>query len=115
LVIIRPFRSNPSSFITKAYWGTSLLYISTITELELFSFSDLSIDEEFKINRLLQTVAILPLSSRIARTAGHLRSIHRMGVADSAIAATALFTGSVLLTRNTRDFKRVTTLRTQLV
>ena len=41
--------------------------------------------------------------------------LHRLKLADSAIAATALFTGTKLLTRNTRDFKNVFNLAVQRI
>jgi len=42
-----------------------------------------------------------------------VRKNHGLKIADSAIAATALFTGSTLLTRNVKDFKRVPELKIQ--
>ncbi|MBI3353400.1 MAG: type II toxin-antitoxin system VapC family toxin [Nitrospirae bacterium] len=86
------------------------LYISTITEIELFGFSKLSDHEVEQIEAILETVAIIPVDSRIARTAGFIRRNYRINIADSAIAATALFTGTALLTRNIRDFRKITNL-----
>ena len=83
------------------------LYVSAITELELFAFSNLSATEEALIEELLTTVAVISLDSHIARLAALIRRQYRLQVPDSAIAATAMFTGSTLLTRNTRDFQRV--------
>ena len=59
---------------------------------------------------MLEAVSVIPLDSRIARAAGALRRLYRIGIADSAIAATALFTGSAVLTRNARDFEKVPNL-----
>jgi predicted nucleic acid-binding protein len=84
------------------------LYVSAITELELFSYPALTEEDEAKIERLLQGVRIIPLISRIARMAGDLRRLYRrLRTADSAIAATAIFTHSTLVTRNVRDFRKV--------
>ena len=83
------------------------LYVSAITELELFAFSNLSATEEALIEELLTTVAVISVDSHIARLAAFIRRQYRLKVPDSAIAATAMFTGSTLLTRNTRDFRRV--------
>lgn len=91
------------------------LYISTITELELFSFSHLTSDEITQIENLLRTMAIIPLDSRIARTAGLIRQLYGLKTADSVIAATALFTNTILLTRNTRDFQNVFNLGVQQI
>lgn len=86
------------------------LYVSAITELELFAFSNLSAAEEALIEELLATVAVISVDSHIARLAAFIRRQYRLKVPDSAIAATAMFTGSTLLTRNTRDFLRVSRL-----
>jgi predicted nucleic acid-binding protein len=83
-----------------------LVYVSTITEVELFGYPDLSESEATTINSLLQTVSVIPLESQIARAAGYIRRAYQLKTPDSVIAATALFTGSTLLTRNVRDFKR---------
>jgi predicted nucleic acid-binding protein len=86
------------------------LYVSAITELELFAFSNLSTAEEKLIEELLTTVAVISLDSHIARLSAFIRRQYRLKVPDSVIAATALFTGSTLLTRNTRDFRRIPNL-----
>jgi predicted nucleic acid-binding protein len=83
------------------------LYVSAITELELFAFSNLSATEEALIEQLLTTVAVMSVDSHIARLAAFIRRQYRLKVPDSTIAATAMFTGSTLLTRNTRDFEKV--------
>jgi predicted nucleic acid-binding protein len=85
------------------------LYVSTVTELERFSLSTLTPEDEARIEEVLSaTVRIIPLISSIARIAGELRRLYpRLRTADSAIAATALFTNSTLITRNVRDFQRI--------
>lgn len=88
----------------------SPLYISTITEIELFSFPKLSDQEADQIDEILRTVAIIPVDSRIARTAGLIRRTYHINIADSAIAATALFTGTTILTHNSRDFRKIPNL-----
>lgn len=102
--------------IIKAVLGKSTpVYISSITELELFAYPDLSWREEELINYLLESLSIISLDSQLARMAGEIRSKFRLKVADSAIAATALFTGTTLLTRNVKDFKRVPNLKLQKI
>ena len=91
------------------------VYISTISELELFGFPRLSAEEADEIERVLQTVSIIPLDSRIARIAAGLRKNYGVKTLDSAIAATAIFTGTILLTRNIRDFKKIPNLRVEKV
>ena len=91
------------------------LYISAITEIELFGFPKLSDQEAEQIEEILRTVAIIPVDSRIARTAGLIRRTYHVMIADSVIAATALFTGTTLLTRNTRDFQKIPNLSVQKI
>jgi predicted nucleic acid-binding protein len=91
------------------------LYISAITEVELFGFPNLSEREGNQIEAVLRTMAVIPLDSQIARTAGYIRRTYRSGIADSVIAATALFTGTKLLTRNVADFKKIPELVLQKI
>jgi len=42
--------------------------------------------------------------------AGSLRRQHNIKTADSIVAATALFTGTTLITRNIRDFQKIPNL-----
>lgn len=87
------------------------LYISAVSEIELFGFPHLTDVEAKKIERFLQAAIIMPLDSRIARHAGALRRIYKVKTIDSAIAATALLTNSTLITRNIKDFSRISNLR----
>ena len=59
------------------------------------------------IEELLATISVIPVDSHIARLAALVRRRHRLKVPDSVIAATAMFTGSRLLTRNARDFRKI--------
>jgi predicted nucleic acid-binding protein len=85
------------------------LYVSTVTGLERFSLSTLTPADEARIEEVRSaTVRIMPLISSMARIAGELRRLYPLlRTADSAVAATALFTHSTLITRNVRDFQRI--------
>ena len=102
--------SNAVSLLRQIFGYDASLYISAITELELFAYSKLSVQEETLIEEVLKTVSIIPVDSHIARLASFIRRQYRLKVPDSVIAATAPYTGSTLVTRNTRDFKRVRAL-----
>jgi predicted nucleic acid-binding protein len=91
------------------------VYVSTITEAELFSHANLSDEEAKTIDTILQAVSLVPPVSSIAREAGRLRGTYGMKLGDSLIAATALYTGSTLLTRNVRDFRKVPHLSLQKI
>ena len=92
---------------------TSPIYVSAITEAELFGFPTLTNTEANLINNLLSGVSIIPIDSYIARTAGRIRANYRLKLADSLIAATAIFTGSAVITRNVRDFRKIPTISVQ--
>jgi predicted nucleic acid-binding protein len=83
------------------------LYVSAVTEAELFGFPSLTNQEAVQIDNLLRTLAVIPLDSRLARAGGQIRRTYKLGIADSIIAATALFTGTTLVTRNVRDFRKI--------
>jgi predicted nucleic acid-binding protein len=60
------------------------LYVSAITELELFSSPALTDEDISAISQLLTSVVIIPVDSRLARLAGYLRREYRLKTADSA-------------------------------
>src|SRR3990167_3356968 len=91
------------------------IYISTITEVELFGFPKITDIEAYQIEKILETVSIIPLDSKIARMAARIRQLYKLKTADSVIAATALFTSSILVTRNVKDFLKVTDLQVKLI
>jgi predicted nucleic acid-binding protein len=85
-------------------------FIATVTELEAFSFRFLTEEEVIRIDRLIQSLSVILLDSYLARKAAELRRLYRMKTPDSIVAATALFTHSTLLTRNIKDFRKVSGL-----
>ncbi len=87
--------------------------IATVTELELFSFPFLTPVETERIERFIATCTVVLLDSQIARIGAGLRRTYRIKTQDSVIAATALFTNSTLLTRNIKDFKKISSLSIQ--
>ena len=98
------------SVLEPAFAQDIALYVSAITELELFSSPALTDEDISAISQLLTSVAIIPVGSRLARFAGYLRRAYRIKTADSAIAATSLITHTTPLTRNTHDFQHIPTL-----
>lgn len=92
-----------------------MLYVSSITEAELFSFPTLTKRETSGIEEFLNTVTIIHVDSRIARIAAELRRLTNIKLLDALIAATALSTHTTLLTRNVRDFRDVLMLAMEQV
>ncbi len=87
------------------------IYISSITEVELFSFPNLTLREATEINNILTTLSIIPLDSHLARIAGFLRREYKIKTPDSIIAATAIFTNTTLATRNIQDFQTISEIK----
>jgi predicted nucleic acid-binding protein len=89
------------------------LYLSSIVETELLSFSDFSEEESSVVEKFLEENFIfVTYDRRLARTAAKLRKENKMKLPDAAIAATALHINAPLVTRNTKDFKKISQLKT---
>lgn len=101
------------SFFDDAFDSNAPLYISAVTEAELFRFSKLSEEEANQIENLLRSIFLVPVDAQIARSAGLIGRTYNLKLADSIIAATAIFTTSTVVTRNVRDFKKVPTISIQ--
>ena len=86
------------------------LFVSTVTEHELYSYPHLTPLEAARIDALLTTLTVIDVYSRIAQLSGQLRAAYGIKAIDSMIAATALMTGTTLATRNIRDFRRIPNL-----
>ena len=86
------------------------LFVSTVTEHELYSYPHLMPLEAARIDTLLTTLTVIDVDSRIAQLSGQLRAAYGIKALDSMIAATALMTGTTLATRNVRDFHRISNL-----
>ena len=86
------------------------LYVSFITELELLGFHSPSKDRERQIEILLNDCLIIPLSNNIKQQYKSLRQAHKLKLADSLIAATALSLNIPLITAD-KQFKTIKTLK----
>jgi len=105
--------SGVVSIIEDIYTKNIPVYLSVITEAELFAFTQLSDEEAERIEKFLQSVSIIPMDSQIARLTGTIRKKYQLKIADSVIAATALFANAQLVTRNVGDFKKIPELHIQ--
>ena len=102
-------------FIDKALLDSIPLYVSAITVTELYIYPKLTMQEEDGIRKILSLCSIINLDSVVAVHAGSIGRTYNLTLGDSIIAATALFTGSTLVTRNSRDFRRVPLLALQSI
>jgi len=81
--------------------------ISVISRIELLGWQQggdewLTIAEKF-----LSSAVIFPLTNEIADKTIAIRKKHSIKLPDAVIAATCLVHDSILITRNTRDFKSI--------
>ena len=93
--------------INAAILNGQALYVSAVSVAELFRYPRLTEGEAENIRQFLSVCSIISIDGSIAMRAGEIGRKCGVKLADSIIAATALFTGSSLVTRNVRDFKRV--------
>jgi hypothetical protein len=107
--------SRVSVILEDLFSSNRPIYVSAVTEAELFRFSNLTQDEASRIDAFLRSVSVIPVDSRIARLSGAVGRKYAVKLAGSIIAATALFTGSAVLTRNVRDFRRIEGLRVEKI
>lgn len=77
-----------------------MIAISVISEIELLASPAMEPGDEVIIERLLTTLDILALSSRIGRRAAELRRRTKLRLGDAAIAATASIYLATLATRD---------------
>lgn len=81
------------------------LITSTIVQIELLSYPDLRPREVRIIAELLATMHVVAVDDAVASLAAAVRRSYRLKLADAIVAATALHTGTSLVTRNMRDFQ----------
>lgn len=75
-------------------------YASVITRMELLSFHALEREEEDAIREFLGAVVIVPLHDAVEDAAVRLRRAIRCKMPDAVVAASAVVTGTALLTRD---------------
>lgn len=85
--------------------------VSIVTRIESLGFHQLAVDEKSQIKDSLALLPELPLDDEIAGRAVWLRQQRPMKLGDAIIAATALEYGLKLITRNTGDFRHITSLQ----
>ena len=90
--------------------GSDAIHYSIVTRAELFAGRG---SEESRVSLLLAPFREVALDRSIAERAGRLRRAGAMRLPDALIAATAIESGCVLVTRNVRDFEDVPGLRLQ--
>ncbi len=84
------------------------LFLPTIAEAEVLGFPNFTPSERERTARFLAAHFIsISCDRAVAHRAAHLRATLPIKLPDAIIAATALLTGTPLVTRNVRDFNNV--------
>lgn len=82
------------------------LAISTISEVEIFGFPQLTDVQILEISRWLGDFQIISVDSSIARHAARLRREYKLKTPDAIIVATAIFFRVALITRD-RELQKI--------
>lgn len=111
-ILIYHLAEDPGVTVALTEWmlGSEHLFISAITRVEVLAAPVMAPEDELKIRRLLDRFLLISVDTRIADVAAQIRHTYRLALGDSIIAATAILTDAILVTRNTRDFKKVPSL-----
>jgi predicted nucleic acid-binding protein len=82
------------------------IYLSVISEIELYGFGHLTITEEKKIDRFINDCVLIDINEQIKTTAIRLRKRYRIKVPDSIIAATSIYLNVPLISAD-NDLKKI--------
>ncbi|MEX0980454.1 MAG: type II toxin-antitoxin system VapC family toxin [Bacteroidales bacterium] len=85
----------------------SQFYLSVINKIELLGFIGITEDEELNFQKLIHAADVLALDENIVTSTIEIRKSYITKLPDAIIAATALINGLVIITRNTKDFKKI--------
>jgi predicted nucleic acid-binding protein len=89
-------------------FNRATLYLSVVNIAEIFTGRELANEKKvLQVEQFLKNFVILGVDQDIAKIAGRLRRDFNTPFADAFIAAIAFRYNLVLVTRNTRHFKRI--------
>lgn len=87
------------------------LFLSTVVEAEVLSFVSWTPDERRATEGFLEeNFTSIAFDRTVSRVAAKIRRETKVKFPDAAIAATALFTHTPIVTRNRSDFRRISDL-----
>jgi len=85
--------------------------LSAISITEVLGYEGITSDDQELFEAMFAQLSVQPISETILRRAAGLRRVRKIKLGDAIIAATALVTGSELVTRNQPDFRGIEGLR----
>ncbi len=86
------------------------IHFSVITRIELLVWPKATEEQLDILNAFVKNSSVLNLSEEVILKTIEIRRLHRVKLPDALIAATATINNLILLTRNTDDFKNITSL-----
>lgn len=111
-IFIYNFNEDPIAkdfLITNIRLGNTILY-SFVTRLELLLYYDLTHREAQQIDFLLQQFNRVEYNARIEEIILSIGTNKKVKIPDAIIAASAIYSNSILVTRNTKDFINIPNL-----
>lgn len=87
------------------------LFYSFITRIELLGYPKLTSREKREIDAFLSAFTKVNMTDEIENLVIRLRQSRRIKIPDAIIAASAIYTESVLVTRNEKDFRKIKGLK----
>lgn len=90
---------------------SSNFFISVISKLEMLGFKNISSIEERAYTKLIRSAKIIHLHDGVIEETITLRKTFNIKLPDAIITASCLSINAVLLTSNTRDFKKISNLK----
>ena len=98
-VIFLTTKGNTLSLDLQKELNEATLFISAITEIELFSKSELPTDEEEKLRGFIsERLPVINLTNTVKKETIKLRRITKLKLPDCIVAATAITQNAILLT-----------------
>lgn len=89
----------------------SLIYLPSIAVAEYLSYPSLTPEAIEAFKAFASQMVILNLDFSLAELAAAIKRNYNVKLDDAIIASAAILTGSVLVTRNIRDFKKIKGLK----
>ena len=105
------YSALPEDEFLRDFIEENLPLVSEISRLEVLGFHNLGDDLIEYFEAFFFASTIIPISSEIVERAISIRQTRKLSLGDALIAATALENDLTLVTRNTKDFRWIDSLK----
>lgn len=85
--------------------------LSAVSYVEVLGYHRLTATEKSYFEAFFKAATVLPITDAVLQTAIALKQQQKLNLGDSLIAATAICHSLTLVTRNTKDFEWIPSLR----